>query len=126
MSVAARKIVIDTFDHWLDFESEPAKEVLVKVRDMILYRLETETIEMDPKKLGVRDEQVFAPDELVSFQEEEEREIDPSELIGPTGKEMGHSGQHLCLDGSCQKEEPIWEKPSAAVAFDLFEKDINK
>lgn len=112
MSVQARKIVTDTFDHWLDFESEPTKEVLTKVRDMILYRLETETIEMDPAKLGVRDETEFAPDELVSFQEEEEREITPEELVEP--------------DFDIKKDDPIWEKPSAEVSFDLFEKDINK
>lgn len=85
-----REIVIEVFDTFVETEPEYSTTLLQKVRDVILYRLEKETIEMNPVKLGVYDgEQEFTPDE-----------------IGPAFGTSETAPEDITLG-----EEPIWESP---------------
>lgn len=84
MSTYVRQIVIDTFETFIETEPEAATGLLEKVRDIILYRLEKETIEMEPSALGVVSTgREFSPDEFISFAAEGEQEITPEELTEP-------------------------------------------
>lgn len=109
MGLTSRQIVIEVFDTFVETEPEGSTSLLQKVRDVLLYRIEKETIEIEPSTLGVQSTgREFSPDELVSFREDEQ-EITPEELIEP--------------DFDIKKDDPIWEAPESS--FEAFERDIN-
>ena len=88
MSTKARQIVIDTFEVWLEaLPDDATMEILEKVRDIILYRLEKETIEMAPEQLSLFPEQCSGgreihPEEFISFEDEKSDQLNLDALEG--------------------------------------------
>lgn len=88
MSTKARQIVIDTFEVWIEtLPDDDTTEILEKVRDIILYRLEKETIEMSPEQLSLFPEQrsggrEIHPEELISFEDEKSEQLSLDALEG--------------------------------------------
>jgi hypothetical protein len=95
MSTRARQIVVDVFDTFVESEPDSATALLIKVRDVILYQLEKETIEQ-PAPFETRGEQTFSPDELLTFDDEKNDQLNLDALEGEIEE---HVREMVELDG---------------------------